>query len=473
MREEECHQVIQLLQKWRFRDFSIRRKLALITLLATFLGLSIAVSAFIALESITFRKNVLRALSVNAEIIGANSTAALVFDDAKAAGEILSAFQAERDVISSAIYTPQGQIFATYTRKNVPMEFPKNPPLDGYTIKKNILTMSRPITLDEETVGILYLKYDLHEMITRFQRYLLIGLGVMGIAGWISFGIASRLQKTISSPILYLASLTKMVSEKKDYSIRVEKLSKDEIGQLMNGFNEMLEQIQARDRMLRRYQNELEKRVKERTQRLQASLKEIEILYKEIHHRVKNNLQIISSLLYLQSKRLKNPKILSVFKESQDRIRSMALIHEKLYQSLDMVHVDFSEYIQSLIAYLVNSYEVLLKHVRIRTRVEDVFLSIDKGIPCGLIVNELVTNALKYAFPNGRKGEIRIHLRQMRDHQVMLMVSDNGVGFPEDFDFQKTNTLGLQLVRNLAQQLNGCLEYVSGKGTRFRITFPG
>lgn len=464
---------MKFLQKLKFIDFSIRRKLALITLLATFLGLFITVSAFIAYEKITFRQNVFRALSVNAEIIGANSTAALVFDDPKAAGEILSAFQAEKHVILSAIYTPQGQLFATYTRKGAAMEFPKNLPPYGYTVKKSTLTMSRPITLDGEVVGGLYLKYDLNEMTTRFQRYLMIGLGVMGIAGLISFGIASQLQKTISGPILYLASLTRMVSEKKDYSIRAEKSSKDEIGQLMNGFNEMLEQIQARDRVLRRYQSELEKRVKERTQRLQASLEEKEVLLKEIHHRVKNNLQIISSLLYLQSKHIKNPQILSLFRESQDRIRSMALIHEKLYQSPDMVHVDFSEYIQSLTVYLVNSYEALLKHVRIRTRVEDVFLSIDKGIPCGLIVNELVTNALKYAFPNGRKGEIRIHLRRMKGNRVMLMVSDNGVGFPEGFDFQKTNTLGLQLVRNLTQQLNGCLEYLPGKGARFRIIFPG
>ena len=205
---------------------------------------------------------------------------------------------------------------------------------------------------------------------------------------------------------------------------------------------------------------------------IKASLKEKEVLLREIHHRVKNNLQIISSLLKLQSRYIKDKQTLHVFKESQNRIRSMALIHEKLYQSRELARIDFVEYVRSLVANLFRSYEVNSDLITLKTNIDDVFLGIDTAIPCGLIIDELVSNSLKYAFTEGRQGEIHIDLHSNKESKFTLIVSDNGVGFPKDLDFRNTESLGLQLTCTLVDQLQGTIELDRSGGTEFKITFP-
>jgi two-component sensor histidine kinase len=195
------------------------------------------------------------------------------------------------------------------------------------------------------------------------------------------------------------------------------------------------------------------------------------VLLKEIHHRVKNNLQIISSLLSLQSENINSENPARTFRESQDRIRSMALIHEKLYQSNDISRIDFAEYVRSLTAYLFRSY-ITGPGIEISIDIHDVSLGIDMAIPCGLIINELVSNSLKYAFPDRRPGEIDISLAQC-DHEYKLTVSDNGTGLPEGMDFRNTPSLGLQLVNTLVHQLEGNIVLDTSHGTRFVITFAG
>jgi len=204
---------------------------------------------------------------------------------------------------------------------------------------------------------------------------------------------------------------------------------------------------------------------------IKASLKEKEVLLKEIHHRVKNNLQIISSLLKLQSRHTNNSQTLEMFKESQSRIQTMALIHEKLYQSNDLSRVNFAEYIRNLVANLFRSYELNLSQIKSVINVEDIFLEIDVAVPCGLMLNELVSNSLKYAFPDGT-GEIKIQLHADNERDLALIVSDNGVGFPKDLDWQNLKSLGLQLVNNLVEQLGGTVQLHRNSGTEFRITFP-
>ena len=206
-------------------------------------------------------------------------------------------------------------------------------------------------------------------------------------------------------------------------------------------------------------------------EQIKASLKEKEVLLKEIHHRVKNNLQVICSLLYLQSTKVGDKRALEMFTESQNRVRSMALIHEKLYQSKDMANIDFSEYVQSLTTYLFHSYGVKAGTISMNLSIDNVLLGVDKAIPCGLIINELVSNSLKYAFPNGNKGEINIQLYSDNDNHVIMNIDDNGVGIPEDIDFQKTKTLGLQLVNILTRQLKGTIKLDHEEGTRFEIVF--
>ncbi len=211
---------------------------------------------------------------------------------------------------------------------------------------------------------------------------------------------------------------------------------------------------------------------KQAEEALQAALKEKEVLLKEIHHRVKNNLQVISSLLNMQSRSIQDKQYLEIFKDSQDRIRAMALIHEKLYQAKDLARINFAGYIRDLAASLFRSYKGKSAAIALKIHIDDVSLSIDAAVPCGLIINELVSNALKHAFRMSNKGEICIELCMNLEHQFVLIVSDNGAGFPINLDFQNTESLGLQLVNTLAAQLRGSVELNSNGGTEFKITFP-
>ena len=206
-------------------------------------------------------------------------------------------------------------------------------------------------------------------------------------------------------------------------------------------------------------------------EQVKSSLKEKEVLLQEIHHRVKNNMQIISSLLNLQSHHIEDVKVKDMFKMSRDRIRSMALIHEKLYQSKDLTKINFAQYIQSLAVHLLNTYNVSMDRVKLNAKVTDVFLDINSAIPCGLIINELVSNSLKHAFPQDKKGNIRIQLNRGNNGNVRLVVSDDGIGFSENVDFQHPDSLGLQLVNDLVDQLGGTLELDSSEGTSYQISF--
>jgi PAS domain S-box len=210
---------------------------------------------------------------------------------------------------------------------------------------------------------------------------------------------------------------------------------------------------------------------READERIKASLKEKEVLLKEIHHRVKNNLQIISSLLNLQSTYIKDQQSLGMFRESQNRVRSMALIHEKLYQSKDITRIDFAEYIRNLAGNLIRSYGPNPATVKMIIDTDEISLGIDTAIPCGLIINELVTNSLKYAFPDDRSGEIRVSMKHENMGQYRLVVSDNGTGLPGPFDLRETSTLGLQLVATLVDQINGTIEVNNKDGTEFIIRF--
>jgi two-component sensor histidine kinase len=211
-------------------------------------------------------------------------------------------------------------------------------------------------------------------------------------------------------------------------------------------------------------------------EKIKSSLREKEVLLKEIHHRVKNNMQVISSLLNLQSEQIKDKYYIDMFKESRNRIRSMALVHEKLYQSKNLANIDSSDYIKSLISDLFTFYNISRGHISAKIDVQNVNLSIDTAIPCGLIINELVSNSLKYAFPEGRDGEIKITFNEILDEEgnseYELVVSDNGAGIPESIDIRKTSSLGLKLVVNLVEhQLQGKLRLDRTNGTKFHIRF--
>lgn len=268
----------------------------------------------------------------------------------------------------------------------------------------------------------------------------------------------------------------------------------DELGQLARAFQEMAQQLSLRKLALHQLNQELEIRVEKRTQeltnsqtqlqsyieeleqvetQLTASLREKEILLKEVHHRVKNNLQTVSSLLRLQANSIENPALTDLLMMSRSRIQAMALIHEKLYRTSNLSRIDFANYVTGLITELMRSYN--RPEISLEMDLAEVDLTVDTAIPCGLILNELVSNSLKYAFPDG-EGQIRIQFTNSKPERFTLMVSDNGIGFPKDLDFRDTSSLGMQLVCALTQQLkNSSIELCNvdrtSQGTTFVIQF--
>lgn len=203
--------------------------------------------------------------------------------------------------------------------------------------------------------------------------------------------------------------------------------------------------------------------------KLKKSLMEKELLLREIHHRVKNNMQIMSSLINMETQYIKDEKTLSTLKDSQNRIRSMSMVHEKLYQSQDLTRINVKDYIHSFLNDLFYSYNIPSSLIQLIVDVDDVNLNIETAMPCGLILCELVTNSLKYAFPDGRKGQVKVSFK-LNDDRIHMTISDNGIGLP-DRDYLKRDTLGLQLVKSLTGQLDGKLELDLLEGTEFRIIF--
>jgi two-component sensor histidine kinase len=205
---------------------------------------------------------------------------------------------------------------------------------------------------------------------------------------------------------------------------------------------------------------------------IKASLAEKEVMLKEIHHRVKNNLQVISSLVSMQADNLIDERMRDELREVRDRVRSMALVHEKLYQTSDLAQLNFADYAASLLRSLWRSHGALAEKARLHLALAPVALSIEAAVPCGLILNELAGNALKHAFPNNRGGEVTVGLEHdVSLDSVCLRVHDNGIGLPADLDWRQSSSLGLRLVRILAGQLRGTVETGTGPGTEFRIIF--
>jgi two-component sensor histidine kinase len=204
---------------------------------------------------------------------------------------------------------------------------------------------------------------------------------------------------------------------------------------------------------------------------LKASLQEKDVLLREIHHRVKNNLQVVSSLLNLQAHAIHDHRIRAYFQDSQHRIQTMALIHEKLYQSGNLAQIDFAEYLRDLVANVVRSSHLDQGHLALKFNTEEVFFPIATAIPCGLLLHELLSNCVKHAFPESRSGTIEVSLHRNPQRMYVLTVCDNGVGLPPELDVRNTVSLGLRLVHLLAAQLHGTLMFESRKGTSVTLTF--
>jgi len=206
-------------------------------------------------------------------------------------------------------------------------------------------------------------------------------------------------------------------------------------------------------------------------EKVRTILVENEIMLKEIQHRVKNNFQVMLSLLSLQARHIQDPQYQDIFRVSQNRIKTLALVYEKLYYSKDFSSINFSEYVQQLIKNIVYVYSVNPLKISIKLNIETLFLELDQAVPCGLIINELVSNSIKFAFPEDRSGEITVDLSQ-KGNNLELKVADNGIGIPINIDYKSTETLGLQLVMTLTAQMDGLINYDGSNGSAFSIIIP-
>lgn len=303
-----------------------------------------------------------------------------------------------------------------------------------------------------------------------------------------SQGEANELERRLmyQQSLIYAEDMAKIYEQEKQRRKALEKINAELT-------SEVRARRRAEDALLEAHRN-LEIKVRERTraltdankrledeiarrehseERIRCSLKEKEILLAEIHHRVKNNLQIISSLLALQADLVSDWAARDVLEDSRNRIRSIALIHEHIYRSRDLSRIDFHEYLRSLASNLLKNHSDTRIEISVDTDESPVYMGMDKALPCSLIINELVTNCMKHAFPPHAEGEIRIVFSSTEDDGFLLSVTDNGKGFPDNLDFRSTKSLGLQLVVNLAEiQLQGSIELLTGEGTEFRILFP-
>ena len=214
---------------------------------------------------------------------------------------------------------------------------------------------------------------------------------------------------------------------------------------------------------------------KEAEQQIRSSLAEKVVLLNEIHHRVKNNMQIISSLLSMQVDNIDNKEYIDIFNANINRIKTMSQIHEILYQSKDFTKIDFSDYINKISENIISLYIEKSERISLKTDIGDIYLKLDTAIPCGLIINELLTNSYKHAFPGKRKGAIKVSMKKLDDETIELRVSDNGKGIPRSIDTKNSGTMGLRIINLLVQQLEGKFRCTGTrtKGTEFRITFKG
>jgi PAS domain S-box-containing protein len=238
------------------------------------------------------------------------------------------------------------------------------------------------------------------------------------------------------------------------------------------GANQDITSQKMMESEIRSLNRSLEQRVDQRTEELNKSLQEKELLLREIHHRVKNNLQIIISILRLQKRHITDAGTISALMDGESRVRSMALVHEKLYRSKDLEHIDVGDYLKALTQYLFTTYAVEQRRIAFKVVMSDISLDIQRAIPIGLILNELIANALKHAFPGGRNGEVRIAGKKEED-RILIFIEDNGAGFPEGLDWRHTQSLGMHLVMTLIEQVRGTIEIETGSGgTRFTLSIP-
>ncbi len=334
---------------------------------------------------------------------------------------------------------------------------PTQPSLEGIPLPESLI-YSHTLTQDNQLLGHLHFGMSLDEVANSVTR-IYTTAGVVGSLILIGGVVGSWFfAKNITRPIQSLQAFAYKVATGA-LNARASVDSGDEIGDLAHSINRMVEALEGNQQKLRD------------SVKTEAAAREKEILLREIHHRVKNNMQILTSLLRLQARRANSTQLRTVLQESESRIRSMGLLHEKLYQSESVSTIDMNGYLRSLTNELIRVNTPAGKKREVRLNVNSIHLGMDTALPCGLIVTELVSNALKYAFPDHPEGIIYVSISQEQTGEYSLVVWDNGIGIPPGVDITKTESLGMRLVTMLTDQLNGKSTHANNQGTRWEIKF--
>lgn len=426
-----------------------------------------------------------------AKIAAYGISSGLYFEDANSSDEEIETLIQNEEIVFVIIFK-EDSLYYEYNKFVAVLN--NYTDIDGERIseKWNVMKTHAPITSADNKVGDIYIGVSLAPVYNKIAE-LRESIGVLSLILFVISTIIVFVIGTIfTKPLTNIVKAVHKITEG-DLSQRVNVKSNDEVGFLAGSFNKMVERIENGNSEMDRINKELEVRVKDRTKELEKALRSLqkenterkkaeieigkslhekEVLLKEIHHRVKNNLQIVSSLFFFQSKQITDPKMLEMFRDGQNRVKSMALIHEKLYQSGDLANIDFKEYIKKLANFLLQSYGVNQSKIRFKNNVHGVQLGVDTAVPCGLIINELVSNSLKHGFKDSAGGEIKIDMGYDENNKLILKISDNGSGIPKDFNFEKSESLGLRLVHNLTTQLNGEIKFFNNNGTKIKLVFP-
>lgn len=443
------------------------------------------------------RRDAVAALRAIGAVVAFNSRAAVAFNDADAAKQMLSAFQFEPEILQAVLLVDNARPFAEFLRKDQPQDaawqsfdWPGGEVFATHEyFSDDFLYFYQPVVIEGELIGKLFIKAELSSLRERYLLTSLISLGALLVAGVVAYFLTLRLQRLISEPLQQLVGeMGEVFGDKRDEEAPQIGRGADEIGVLLDGFKRMLARINQHERQLTKVNAKLEERVKQRTAELvlandrltsevnrrvriekkkDALLAEKELLLREIHHRVKNNLQVITSLISLQLRKNGVAEGRSELLSVRERIRSMALIHEQLYRGEDLNEVAFDQFIRVFIDQLAVVYGATDRSIAVREELHAVNLSVDQAVPCGMILSELLGNAFKHAFLGRKSGNVVVTLRQVRGF-VMLSVEDNGRGGID----KATRSLGLTLVHNLAEQLNGEMTFIDANGSRAILKFP-
>ncbi len=426
-----------------------------------------------------------------AKIAAYGISSGLYFEDANSSDEEIETLIQHEEIVYVIIFKDDSLYYEYNTFVAVLNNYKE---VDGERIseKWNVMKTYAPIMIADDKIGDIYIGVSLVPVYNKIAE-LKESIGIISLVLFIISTILVFIIGTIfTKPLSNIVKTVHKITEG-DFSQRVEVKSSDEVGFLAKSFNKMVERIENGNSEMDKINKELEVRVKDRTRELEKALRSLqkenterkkaeigiskslhekEVLLKEIHHRVKNNLQIVSSLFFFQSKQINDPKMLEMFRDGQNRVKSMALIHEKLYQSGDLANIDFKEYIKKLANFLLQSYGVNQSKIKFKNNVNNVQLGVDTAVPCGLIVNELVSNSLKHGLKDSDSGEIKIDMGYDENNKLILKISDNGSGIPKDFNLEKSESLGLRLVHNLTTQLNGEIKFFNNNGTKVKLVFP-